>query len=309
MNKYNTQWFKESLHKKYPEVEVLGKYINDSTKIKVKCSICGKEWEDTPTHLKQGRTCSNCKKVKRQEQFGKDFIVKAQKVHGNFYDYSLVRYITAQQKVDILCKEHGIFSQTPNSHLKGSGCPFCAGNNFLKTTEQFIQDAQKAHNNEFDYSKVDYKGAFIPVTIICNKCGNEFQQSPNHHLHGQGCPNCKLKSQNKLYEKLLKSFPNIEIIFETKPNSIKWLGLQRFDIYFPKYNIAVEYNGIQHYIPIEHFGGEINFNKTQEMDKLKRKKCSENGCTLFEIPYTYTDRYYNKLVHDIQTIIDMKDFN
>ena len=109
MNKYNTQWFKESLHKKYPEVEVLGKYINDSTKIKVKCSICGKEWEDTPTHLKQGRACSNCKKVKRQEQFGKDFIVKAQKVHGNFYDYSLVRYITAQQKVDILCKEHGIF--------------------------------------------------------------------------------------------------------------------------------------------------------------------------------------------------------
>ena len=193
--------------------------------------------------------------------------------------------------------------------LGGKGCKQCAieytKNIQTKTTEQFIVESKLIHGNYYDYSKTKYINANEKVEIICPKHG-EFWQSANSHLQGCGCPKCILKSQSKLYNKLVKSFPNIEIIFETAPYSISWLDKQRFDIYFPKYNIAIEYNGKQHYVPIEHFGGILKFNEIQKRDELKRKKCVENGCALFEVPYNYTDEDYKKLVIDIQNIIQNK---
>lgn len=54
-----------------------------------------------------------------------EFITKAKKVHGDFYDYSKVEYINAHTNVCIICPIHGDFLQTPNSHLRGCGCWLC----------------------------------------------------------------------------------------------------------------------------------------------------------------------------------------
>lgn len=65
-----------------------------------------------------------------------------------------------------------------------------------KTREQFINDANKVHNNEYDYSKVNYVNNKTKVCIICVKHG-EFLQRPDRHLLGQGCPVCRyIKSAN-----------------------------------------------------------------------------------------------------------------
>ena len=288
-------------------------YINAQTPIKIICQEHGEFYQTTTNHLRTKCGCPKCgyksfgdSKRKTTEQF----IAEAKLIHGDKYDYSNVSYINNSTPVKIYCLKHQYeFSQIPSDHLSGKGCPKCGNERIAESrrsnTAEFIEKAKKIHGDIYDYSKVNYHSDSEPIIITCQKHG-EFLQTPNNHLHGKGCPKCKLKSQAKLYDKLLKSFPNIEIIFETKPNSIKWLGLQRFDIYFPKYNIAIEYNGIQHYIPVEHFGGEISFNETQKMDKLKRMKCSENGCALFEVPYNYTDEDYKKLVIDIQNIIQNK---
>lgn len=62
------------------------------------------------------------------------------------------------------------------------------------TTEEFIEMAKEVHQNEYDYSLVEYKGMEVPVTIICPKHG-EFQQTPHTHIHGKGgCPKCKHRS-------------------------------------------------------------------------------------------------------------------
>lgn len=69
-----------------------------------------------------------------------------------------------------------------------------------KTTIEFIADARKVHENLFDYSKVDYKGAHKKISIICKKHG-VFEQSPNMHLAGNGCPLCrydKVSTSNSL---------------------------------------------------------------------------------------------------------------
>lgn len=208
-------------------------------------------------------------------------------------------------KVRIICKKHGEFLQTPIGYLNGNGCLKCKYERQSSlqrgTKEKFIKNANKIHNNRYDYSKVVYgKNNKEKVEIIC-KIHGSFWQSPHDHLRF-GCPKCKLKSQTKLYERLKESFPNEEILFETGKD-IVWLEGQRFDIYFPKYNIAVEYNGIQHYIPKEYFGGQLGFKDTLKRDELKRAKCEKNNCVLFEIKYNYIEQDYNNLIININNII------
>lgn len=121
------------------------------------------------------------------------FINKATLKHGNKYDYSLVNYVNVSALVDIICKTHGVFKQSPHSHNKGSGCQKCGGN-YKYTSSEFADTANKIHNFKYDYSLVNYKNTNTAVKIICSYHG-EFQQTPNVHLTGSGCIKCAGKYQ------------------------------------------------------------------------------------------------------------------
>jgi very-short-patch-repair endonuclease len=117
------------------------------------------------------------------------FITKAQKIHGNRYDYSKVIYINAKTKIKILCDKHGEFQQTPSNHLSKFNCQKCA-NNFKYDTYAFIERATQIHKNIYDYTKVNYINADTPVTIVCKTHG-EFNQIPDFHINRKcGCPKC-----------------------------------------------------------------------------------------------------------------------
>ena len=126
-----------------------------------------------------------------------EFIEKARLVHGDKYDYSKMVYIKSNEKVTIICPIHGEFQQKPNQHLNGQGCPSCAPNK-KKTTKECIEDFKKVHGNRYDYSKVNYVNSYTKVCIICPTHG-EFQQKPNQHLNGQGCPKCGLNKKLKRF--------------------------------------------------------------------------------------------------------------
>lgn len=108
----------------------LVEYKTMHTKVKIVCTEHG-EFEQTPNaHIRQGQGCPKCKAIKqktRQKDTTESFLQKAIQIHGNRYDYSLVIYgETAHEKVDILCKEHGVFQMTPNNHLSAKhNCPKC----------------------------------------------------------------------------------------------------------------------------------------------------------------------------------------
>ena len=126
------------------------------------------------------------------------FIQKAIFIHSKGkYDYSLVDYKHSKTKVIIVCPEHGEFNQTPANHLSGNGCPKCSIDEHRSSIEQFIRKAIFVHGEKkYDYSKVDYKQSQSKVIIVCPEHG-EFEQTPNNHLKGQGCPKCK--SENQAY--------------------------------------------------------------------------------------------------------------
>jgi len=123
------------------------------------------------------------------------FIIRATTKHSGKYDYSKVEYLSSTIKVVIVCREHGDFTQSPNSHLSGVGCPVCSGNS-KSNVDRFTTKANLKHKNRYDYSKVKYVNAFTNVLIICNKHG-EFWQKPNSHLSGYGCKKCGLEQSYK----------------------------------------------------------------------------------------------------------------
>jgi len=96
---------------------------------------------------------------------------------------------------------------------------------------------------------------------------------------------------------------NFEITNFLKNNKINYLPQHKFenckninqlsfDFYLPKLNICIEYNGKQHYEPIEFFGGINKFNQQIINDKIKKEYCHNNNIPLIIIKY-------NENVNDI----------
>ncbi len=121
----------------------------------------------------------------------KNFILKAQQVHSNKYNYDFVIYGHAKLKVKIRCPQHGIFKMTPNNHLYGKqGCPLCGDEATRTPLEDFIQRCNQKHNNKYNYSNVKLLGGRKKVEIICPEHGI-FSQTPDQHMNtGTGCPKC-----------------------------------------------------------------------------------------------------------------------
>ncbi len=117
-----------------------------------------------------------------------EFIEKANEIHNNLYDYSLVEYINNTSKVKIICSIHGMFEQTPYGHLRGKGCDRCGGT-ITHTKDTFITKAREVHGDLYDYSLTDYINNKTKVKMVCPIHG-VFEQRPDNHFHGFGCSKC-----------------------------------------------------------------------------------------------------------------------
>jgi hypothetical protein len=274
-------------------------YVNTKTKVKIICDNHGM-FEQTPAMHLKGQGCPICKigKIRETKIINNRFIEKASKKHNFFYNYDKVNYINNKSSVIINCPIHGDFNQIPFIHLDGSGCPKCVGR-VSTNTEEFKKIALLIHGDRYDYSKSIYKGSKTKLTITCSIHG-DFEQIPNTHLKGCGCPKCNLfgtVSENKLFENLKKEFKTLEVLNKFSP---KWLGKQHFDIFIPKLKIAIEYQGGQHFKPIKFFGGEKEFEKIVKRDENKRKKCEMKKIKLLYfsydnsyVPNDYPHKVYN----------------
>lgn len=140
-----------------------------------------------------------------------EFIEDAKFVHGDKYDYNISVYIDAKTKLKIMCRNHGIFEQSPNSHLRNHGCPKCAseltGDLKRHSNSRFIEKSKKIHGDKYDYSQVEYIGSNTKVNIICPVHGC-FSQFPGNHLYGQGCPMCGIEKHSSKRRKSLSKFLN-----------------------------------------------------------------------------------------------------
>jgi hypothetical protein len=282
----------------YSKVE----YVNNKTNVCIICPKHGEFWQIPHKHL-LGHKCHKCCKtgIKSNKT---EFIEKAKKVHGDKYDYSKVEYVNNSTKVCIICPKHGEFWQTPASHLNGNGCFKCSyiyrGEKKKLTTEEFIEKAKKVHGNKYDYSKVDYVNSHAKICIICPKHG-EFWQTPNQHLNGYGCTKCKQSKLEKEIEMLLIN-NKIEYIEQCGKTVFPWLNNFKFDFYLPKYNIAIECQGKQHFEPVNAFGGKKEYEAICLRDKKKKQLCENNNIKLLYYANYKYDFPYNVLTTHAQLL-------
>jgi hypothetical protein len=179
---------------------------------------------------------------------------------------------------------------TPSNILHGYGCPECATQRkkviFNKTQEKFEQEVER-----IGYGEYEVIGNYITngkkISIRHKICGRIYDVLPGNFLRGDRCSYCHDSSngERKIHEFFKRK--KIKIIKNYSFQDCRRKNPLSFDVAF--YNngqlILIEYNGEQHYFPVEFFGGEKKFKQQQENDEIKRKYCECHNILLIIIPY------------------------
>ena len=133
----------------------------------------------------------------------------------------------------------------------------------------------------------EYKGSETKIKVRCKECGRVWLTKPNYLLNGNGCVCSRSSKGERKILGFLRS-KNIEPEREKKFENLVGLGggNLKFDFYLKEQNVLIEFQGKQHYKPIDWLGGEENFKIIQEHDRLKRQFCTEHNIKEIEIPYT-----------------------
>lgn len=268
----------------YSKVDYISRHIG----VKVICRTHGEFIQKPCDHL-SGCGCKECGResiaVKNSLSF-EDFVKKANEVHECKYTYNKDSFINFRNKIDIICQFHGTFSQRVNAHIGGQGCPLCGRErttaSSLFDVKDFINKAKEAHGDKYDYSDVIYKRNLEKVTINCKKHG-PFTQTPNNHTHKKaGCPACNAsKGELALEEIFIKHGIHFKREFKIPNTNFRY----EYDFYLPYQNCLIEFHGIQHYKPIEYFGGIENLKYVQANDDFKKHLAFCNNIKIIYFNY------------------------
>lgn len=126
---------------------------------------------------------------------------------------------------------------------------------------------------------------------IIRECENSIRGRYEIPRVGEGWVN-----ETILFYKIKEAFPKYNIIRHGKPD---WLSPQHLDIHFQDLNVAIEYQGKQHFEPVEYFGGEEAFKEQQLRDERKKRLCEEIGCILIYVTEGYD---FDKLVNNLSNV-------
>ena len=138
-------------------------------------------------------------KKKTQEEAINDFIKK----HGNKYDYSLVEYVNNKTKIKIICNTcKDSYLQTPSEHLAGKNIR-CSCNTL--TEKRFLKEAKEKHNNDYDFSNINYINSKTVIKFKCNECKQILKKTPIDILRTKNlCIKCGIPNIKKTTEQFIK---------------------------------------------------------------------------------------------------------
>lgn len=264
-----------------PNIKIIGEYVNTHSKTLCKCTICGYEWSPTIDKLFQGRGCPSCSK--RVKGTTESFQKALQNKNLNFT--VLGEYENRSTPVEVKCNECGhIWKVRPYDLLNKQGCPKCSGK--LPLTQEEVESRIFKANPDVEVIS-SYISANYKLKCKCKICGNIWEASPINLFAGTGCPACK-ESKGEKYIRHYLEAKNVNFISQyiIKDDVFRSRNKVYVDFYLPDYNIFIEYNGKQHYIPINYFGGQTQLEEQKKRDEDLRLFCNLNAIQLIEIKYS-----------------------
>lgn len=237
-----------------------------------KCSK-GHEWEARFGNIQQGQGCPHCADKKHTIESVRAFGLK------KGFELLSTEYKNAHGLLSWKCKNGHEWKTCFGNIQQGQGCPHCVNNRKKATIEQIrsvgLEKGFELLSNEYEnaHQKLSWK---CHHGHIWTSCFNSIQQ-------GKGCPHCKNKTEQKvralLEAKFNKPFPSV---WFKHPNGKKF----QLDCFCPELKLAIEYDGQQHFIPIEAWGGEEALENIRHRDALKDARCKDLGIRLVRVAYT-----------------------
>lgn len=204
-------------------------------------------------------------------------------------------YVNSKTELLMKCPNGHILKQSFENFKLERSCKFC--NN---STRKFIYEYVKGYIESFNYTLIstEYINKDSLLTVKCEK-GHEYTVSFHNFKAGYRCPMCNSSKGEKVIEDILKKY-GIVYLCEYKFDDCKYKSKLPFDFYIPSLNTCIEYDGIQHFVPIEHFGGKNKFRQTNIRDKIKTDYCLNKGITLIRIPYWDYDNIEQILLNELR---------
>lgn len=305
--------------------KLLSDYINCRTKIKIKHIKCGHVWDSDPQNLlrgnKTGYICPNCNsnekgstssfKKKVFELTDKEYLILGEYINS-------ITPLNIKHNIDCCGYEYEV---RPGDFIhKGYRCPKCS-HKVKITLDDFKKIIYKLEKDDYDVIG-EYVNTTIVTTMIHKKCGREFEIVPTRFIHeNQRCPFCNNSrsiGENEIYKILTHN--SINFIDEYTFEDCRNIGLLRYDfaILNDKNELLylIEYDGKQHFKPVDFLGRGINFAKIEFgkitiNDKIKNEYCRNNNIPLYRIPYWRFDEIESvliKLIHNDHIEVDETSF-
>lgn len=281
------------------EYTVLTPYVKSKTKLKMRHNKCGYEYMVRPNDFLNGHRCPKCRGVYKPttEQFKQ----KVYNLVGN--EYTVVgEYINTMTKIKMRHNVCGKVNEyIPNNFLRGSRCFNCSykkrSKELRKSLLEFKRDVFNLVGNEYTVIG-DYVNSKTPIAIRHNKCGYISHIRPNDFIcRDIRCHKCNSSRGEQLLAKSLTAH-NVKYVSQKRFSDCinpKTGYKLPFDFYIPLYRVCIEFDGIQHFKPVNHFGGKTAFKSLRYRDKLKTDYCNNHGIKLIRINYNNID--------EIETII------
>lgn len=152
--------YEKNKHFRKGKFSIVSKYKGDRNKIKVKtkygiCSV-------TPYFLTRDNNVS----IRTALDKNKYLLNQFKEVHGDVYDYN-INFKSAKTKVKIVCKKHGVFEQSPDSHKKGHECPICSNE---KKGYKFSEWKKACKGNKGNFYVIECfnkEERFLKIGITC----------------------------------------------------------------------------------------------------------------------------------------------
>ena len=264
-------------------------FTGSSSDLILTCQEHG-DFVTTPSNIyKSTYGCSKCNlNLKKRYKFKsvREVLESLNKVHNNYYSYPNLKTLSRQVDIEILCPVHGLFKQKMEIHLIGANCNECVqSKNQLKrrrTLEEFIKISTEVHENLYSYEKAVYVNSITPLEITCKLHGSFWQRPDCHYNRKHGCPICK--ETFKRSSKEIELYNWVLTLDSSSKHSVRpvWLEGKELDIFIPKLNLAIEYNGNAfHHSSSNTFLGSGFKSKTYH--DFKYNKCKDNGISLIHI--------------------------
>lgn len=195
------------------------------------------------------------------------------------------------KRVKMLCTLHNVISnKTPYEAISGKGCVQCGVEKLSQQAKLPELTYKKRLSDLYPHVKLvdGYNGITQTATFHCDICGSNFIDYADY-VTRRGCPTCDSTSAEKEIGQILT---NHNIYYRPHFSYVDCRDQRAlpFDFYLPEYNILIEYDGEQHYRPVN-FGGITderafeNFKITQHHDFIKTTYCESNNIPLLRIPY------------------------